>query len=249
MSSLQLALANLIALAGLFGVAIYLSIRFTLGRFDSTRLPDVVLVVASALSLCFVPWADLIDGSALVIYALVLLSIRIFVLKRPFASPETVLYLALLYISLSRLDKVDGYGHPNQFLVIAQYLFLACVVSSCIYLVSKNANRQAILALVLLMFPVSHLPLELLRNTVARRLTEHVAHLYVTKFYSNEIYGLRFEKHYWVDRYTLNEGEFQKKDSNILLDGGGSLGPQVPIIDFWEWRIVKMLFDSQRAEK
>ena len=130
MSSLQLALAYLIALAGLFGVAIYLSIRFTSGRFDSTRLPDVVLVGASALSLCFVPWADLIDGSALVVYALILLSIRLFVLKRSFRSPETVLYLALLYISLSRLDKVEGYGHPNQFLVIAQYLFLACIVSS-----------------------------------------------------------------------------------------------------------------------
>jgi hypothetical protein len=167
------------SLAGLFGVAIYLSIRFTSGRFDSTRLPDVVLVGASALSLCFVPWADLIDGSALVVYALILLSIRLFVLKRSFRSPETVLYLALLYISLSRLDKVEGYGHPNQFLVIAQYLFLACIVSSCIYLVSKNANREAILALALLMFPVSHLPLELLRNAVARHLTEHVSHLYV----------------------------------------------------------------------
>jgi hypothetical protein len=247
MSSLQLALAYLIALAGLFGVAIYLSIRFTSGRFDSTRLPDVVLVGASALSLCFVPWADLIDGSALVVYALILLSIRLFVLKRSFRSPETVLYLALLYISLSRLDKVEGYGHPNQFLVIAQYLFLACIVSSCIYLVSKNANREAILALALLMFPVSHLPLELLRNAVARHLTEHVSHLYVTKLYATDIYGLRFEKKYWVDRISSDDGQFRRSATELLNDGGGTLDPQIPIISSWEFAIVRNIYGKSAS--
>lgn len=242
MASLKLALASQIAVTGVFGVAVYLSIRYSSGRFDSTRIPDLVLVGASALSLCFVPWADLIDGSALVVYALVLLTLRIFIVRRTFRSPETVLYLAILYISLSRLDKAGGYGNPSQLLVIAQYLFLACMVSSCICLVLRSAGRQAILALALLMFPVSHLPLELLRNAAARRLTEDVSHLYVTKLYASDIYGLRFDKKYWVDRIPLDEGQFRRSATELLSDGGGTLDPQVPIVSSWEFAIVRKVY-------
>jgi hypothetical protein len=157
--------------------------------------------------------------------------------------------LAILYLSLSRLDKVTGYGQPNQFLVLAQYVFLATVVSSCIYQIFNRAQGARYRSIASSHLPGSHFPIELARNLVAREMAPNAAHLYVTKLYAGEIYGLRFEKSYWVDRYSLIDGVFQKKDSNLLNGGGGTLDPQTPIIASWEWDIVKMLLNKQRAGK
>lgn len=231
------------------GIAAYLSIRYMSGHFGNTRASDFLLWVSCATSLCFVLWADLIDAGALVVYAIVVAGLRLLVLKRPLREPEIAFHMAMLYLTLSRLDKVSGYGHPNDLLVVAQYIFLISIVLGCMCKVFYPGKSFAICALFLLIFPVTHFPLELARNIVARVVAPNVANLYVTKLYANEIYGLRFDEYYWVDRYSLSEGEFRRKDSNILLDGGGSLGAQVPIVDFWDWRIVKMLFGGQRAEK
>ena len=231
------------------GTAIYFGIHYTAGKFGYTKASEFLLWASCATSLCFVPWADLIEAAALVVYVCVVAGVRLLVLKRPLRESEIALHMAMLYLSLSRLDKVTGYGHPNQFLVLAQYIFLIAIVSSCIYQVFKPGKPFAIVALLLLILPVSHFPLELARNLVARMVAPNVAHLYVTKLYVDEIYGLRFDKNYWVDRYYLSEGGFQKKDSNLLNDGGGTMDPQIPITASWEFNIVKMLFGGQRAEK
>jgi hypothetical protein len=250
MPSLQIqALLFLAILLIVVGTAIYFGIRYSSGRLGGSKTSEFILWASCATSLCFIPWADLIDTVALVVYVIAVTCIRLLILKRPFRETEMVFHLAILYLSLSRLDKVTGYGQPNQFLVLAQYVFLATVVSSCIYQIFNRAKALAIGALLLLIFPVSHFPIELARNLVAREMAPNAAHLYVTKLYAGEIYGLRFEKSYWVDRYSLIDGVFQKKDSNLLNGGGGTLDPQTPIIASWEWDIVKMLFEKQRAGK
>lgn len=243
------ALLALAVLLFAIGTAIYFGIRYMSGKFGDTKASEFLLWASCATSLCFVPWADLIDAAALIVYASAVAGVRLFVLKRPLRGSEIAFHMAMLYLSLSRLDKVTGYGHPNQFLVLAQYIFLITIVSSCIYQVFKPGKSLAIGALLLLIFPISHFPLELARNLVARKVAPNVANLYVTKLYAKETYGLRFDKNYWVDRYSLSEGKFQKKDSNLLNDGGGTMGPQIPIIASWEFNIVKMLFGGQRAEK
>jgi len=205
-------------------------------------------VISCATSLCFLPWADLVDTFALVAYVIAVSCIRLLIMKRPLREPEIVFHMAILYLSLSRLDKVTGYGHPNQFLVLAQYIFLTAIASSCIYLIFSRRSPLAIGALFLLVFPVSHFPLELARNLAARKMAPNVEDLYVTKLCSDEIYGLRIEKGYWVDRFALVDGVFQKKYSNYLPNGReGTLDPQIPIVASWEWKVVKMLFDKQRA--
>lgn len=218
-------------------------------NFGYAKTSECLLWASCVISLCFVPWADLVDATGLVIYAGIVAGVRLLVLKRPFRESEIAFHMAMLYLSLSRLDKVDGYGHPSQYLVFAQYIFLITIVSSCIYQVFKPGKFFAIGALLLLIFPVSHFPLELARNIVARKLAPTVAHLYVTKLYAKEIYGLRFDKNDRVDRYFLSEGVFQKKGSNLLLDGSGSLGAQIPITASWEFYIVRRLWGGQHAEK
>lgn len=243
------ALLVLAALLFAIGTAIYFGIRYVSGKCGVAKASEFLLWASCATSLCFIPWADLIDAVALVVYVCAAASIRLLVLKRPLREPEIVFHMAMLYLSLSRLDKVTGYGHPNGYLVLAQYLFLITIVSSCIYQIFKSDKAFAIGGLLLLVFPVSHFPLELTRNLVARTMAPDVANLYVTKLYAGEIYGLRFDKSYWVDRYSSSEGKFQKKDSALLNDGGGTMDAQIPIIASWELDIVKMLFDEQRAGK
>ena len=243
------ALLALAVLLFAIGTAIYFGIRYMSGKFGDTNASEFLLWASCATSLCFVPWADLIDAAALIVYASAVAGVRLLVLKRPLRESEIAFHMAMLYLSLSRLDKVTGYGHPNQFLVIAQYVFLITIVSSCIYQVFKPGKPFAIGALLLLIFPISHFPLELTRNLVARQLAPTVANLYVSKLYAKEIYGLRLDKNYWVDRYSLSEGEFQKEDSNILSDGGGTMDPQIPITASWEFNIVKTIFGGQRGEK
>jgi hypothetical protein len=244
--NLLLAFVYLGFLALVLGTALYLSVHYSSGKFDRTRVPDFVLTVSCATSLCFLPWADIVDTAWLVIYALAILCLRLSVIRRPFRAAEMVLHLAMLYLSLSRLDKVEGYGDPNQFLVVAQYIFFAAIVANCIYLILKSTKPLAIAALLLLLFPVSHFPLELVRNMVAREIAPNVSYLYVTKLYSREIYGLRFAKRDWVDHFSLIDGHFQKTDSSLLNDGGGTLNPQIPMISSWEWSLVKMSFDEQQ---
>lgn len=248
-TKLGIVIHALLALAVLLvtiGTVIYFGIRYMSGN---PKASEFLLWASCATSLSFIPWADLIDAAALICYACVVAGVRLFVLKRPLRESELAFHMAMLYLSLSRLDKVTGYGHPNEFLMLAQYIFLITIASSCIYQTFKPGKSLAIGALLLLVFPVSHFPLELARNLVARKVAPNVAHLYVTKLYAGEIYGLRFNKIHWVDRYSLREGEFQKKDSNLLNGGGGTMDPQTPVFDTWEFNIVKMLFDGQRAEQ
>ncbi len=248
-NKLLIAFAFLGLLALVLWILLYLSIRYSSGRFGGPRTSEVLLVASCATSLCFLPWADLVDSFALVAYVIAVSCIRLLIIKRPFREPEIVFHMAILYLSLSRLDKVTGYGHPNQFLVLAQYIFLAAIASSCLYLIFRRRNPLALGALFLLVFPVSHFPLELARNLLAREMVPNAEHLYVTKLYSGEIYGLRFEKRYWdwVERFALVDGVFQKKPSYLLNDGGGTLDPQIPIVASWEWKVVKRLFDKRRA--
>lgn len=242
MSSLHVILSLIIFLF-VVGTA-YFGIRYLSGRYGSTNISEFILWATCIISLCLILWADLIDTIALAVYVGVVISIRLWVLKRPFRGSEIIFHLVILYLTLSRLDKVTGYGHPNQFLVWAQYLFLITVVLGCVYQIFKTAESLAIGALLLLIFPISHFPLELTRNLVARGMTQNVAHLYVTKLYTDEIYGLRFDNDHWVDRYVSSKGEFQKKDTNLLSGGGGTMDSQIPIVTSWEINIVKIFFDK-----
>ncbi|MEQ1526113.1 MAG: hypothetical protein ABL911_05135 [Gallionella sp.] len=250
MNKTLIAFAFLGLLALVLWISLYLSIRYSSGRFGGPRTSEVLLVASCATSLCFLPWADLVDSFALVAYVIAVSCIRLLIMKRPFREPEIIFHMAILYLSLSRLDKVTGYGNPNQFLVLAQYIFLTVIASSCIYLIFSRRNTLALGALFLLFFPVSHFPLELARNLAAREMAPNAEPLYVTKLYSGEIYGLRLEKGYGyrVDRFALVDGVFQKKHSNLLPNGReGTLDPQIPIVASWEWKVVEMLFDKQRA--
>lgn len=232
----------MVGLLFLIGMIIYLGIRCMSGKFCNTGTFELLLWTSCVVSLCFIPWADLIDTMALIVYVVIVVVVRLFVCNRPFRESGVAFHMAMLYLSLSRLDKVTGYGHPNEYLVLVQYLFLIAIVLSCIYLVFKPRRFLAIGALFLLIFPISHFPHELARNLLARRVFPNVEHLYVTKMYADEIYGLRFDKEDCVENYVLIEGNFQKKDSNLLHDGSGTLAAQIPVVHSMEFNIVKKLF-------
>ena len=239
-------IASLILLALALGAAIYLSLRYSSGKFSQPKVADYLLIVSCLVSLCFVVYADLIDIAWLIAYAIVILLLRLVLMKRSFRETEMILHLTMIYISLSRLDKVDGYGHPNQYLVTAQYIFLITIVVNGMYLIYKLRSRLAICSLLLLMFPVSHFPLEIIRNMAAQKIEPRLSSHYVTKIYTTEIYGLKFKDRDWVDRFSWQDGRLQKTNSSLLNDGGGTMSPQVPMLSSWEWRLVKKFFAEKQ---
>ena len=232
-----------------FVATIYISARYALGKWDETEIPDCVLVLSCMISAVFVAGADIIDTALLVIYPPITFCIRVFIVKRPFRAPEVALHLVFLYLSLSRLDKLEGYGHPNQFLVLGQYLLLAAIVVSSIYLILRRASVLAIGALLVLTFPIFHFPFELARNLVAREKGAGVAHVYVTKLYAREAYGVPFERRYpVVERFALMDGQYQLIDTNLPNDGGGTMQAQFFYVSSWERAIVKSIFDNRSTE-
>jgi len=163
----------------------------------------------------------------------------------PLNPAQTLLYLALLYASLARLDKLGEYGQSFGFLIFAQYAFLAGLVLICVFLVIKKTSVHVVIALSVLVVPVSHFPLELIRNVMARYMTDKAYHLYVTKLFLYEIYGLRLAEQGWVDRLARVEGQFKVTNSELTNNGGGTLPAQIPVVSHWEIEVIRAIYGNK----
>ncbi|MCK6435242.1 MAG: hypothetical protein L6Q68_19740, partial [Aquabacterium sp.] len=188
-------------------------------------------------------FADLVDRIALLLLLLTPILIRFTTRLRPLSPDQTAYYLAIWYVTLGALDKFEGYGDGERWVIPAIAAGLL-VMTYLLWNMLSSRRLSTIAPVVLLLVPVSQAPLDFVRNALARRETAAVAGIYVTKITAEHIYGVYFTnpaKVRWVSRTGLERPVIHENDTTGL--GSGTMSPQYSRANSWQRALVKRTFE------
>ncbi len=106
----------------------------------------------------------------------------------------------------------------------------------------SSHRKLAALPLLLLLVPLNQVPLDLIRNLIARSGESPVAGVFVTKIGPEHTYGVFFNKSTKV-RYILKTEESQPAvyDVDTTGLGTGSMPPQYSGASIWRLKLVKLI--------
>ena len=189
---------------------------------------DCILLASVGPILWGLGFADIVDKIALLLFLLTPVLIRFTIRRRPLSQGQTAYYLALWYVTLGALDKFEGYGESESWL-IPYFIAGMLVMTYLIWNALSSRRFAALVPIVLLVVPVSQPPLDFARNVLARRESALLSGIYVTKITRENIYGVHFtnaEKVRWISRSPTQTSVIHDNDTKGL--GSGTMSPQSP---------------------
>jgi len=205
-------------------------------------VPDFILLASVGPILLGFGFADFVDRIALLLLLLTPALIRFITRRGPLSSDQTAYYLAIWYVTLGALDKFEGYGDGEDWVIpaIAAGLF---VMTYLLWNMLTSRRLSTLVPVVILVVPVSQAPFDFARNAFARRETASLAGIYVTKITPEHIYGVYFTnpaKVRWVSRTGSERPVIHDNDTKGL--GSGTMSPQYSRATSWQRALVKSTF-------